>query len=134
MATHGLRAGDRVGQQLGHYKLLEQVGAGGMGEVYRAHDEHLDREVAIKVLTTGTLADETARRQFRNEALACSKLAHPNIATVYDFDSQDNADFLVTEFVAGQTLHEIIADGPQPEEEVLRMARQLVEGLAAAHE
>jgi non-specific serine/threonine protein kinase len=134
MAGQELHAANLVGRRLGHFRFMEQVGAGGMGEVYRAHDEHLDREVAIKVLSAGTLADESARRQFRNEALACSKLAHPNIATVYDFDSQDGTDFLVTEYVAGQTLHEMIAAAPLPEEQVLRLGRQLAEGLAAAHE
>ena len=134
MATPGLPAASLVGQKLGHYRFLERVGAGGMGEVYRAHDEHLDREVAIKVLSAGTLADESARRQFRNEALACSKLTHPNIATVFDFDSQDGADFLVTEYVAGETLHQLIAAGPLGEEQTLVLGRQLAEGLAAAHQ
>ena len=134
MAGEPLRATNLVGQRLGHYRFMERVGIGGMGEVYRAHDEHLDREVAIKVLSVGTLADENARRQFRNEALACSKLTHPNIATVYDFDSQDGADFLVTEYVAGQTLPEIVAAGPLAEDQVLSLGRQLAEGLAAAHQ
>ncbi len=133
MATPGLPATSLVGQKLGHYRFLERIGAGGMGEVYRAHDEHLDREVAIKVLSAGTLADENARRQFRNEALACSKLAHPNIATVFDFDTQNGADFLVTEFVAGQTLHEMIAAGPLPQEQVLDLGRQLADALSVAH-
>ncbi len=133
MAGQALRPASLVGQKLGHYRILERIGAGGMGEVYRAHDEHLDREVAIKVLTAGTVADDSARRQFRNEALACSKLTHPNIATVYDFDSQAGADFLVTEYVPGQTLDEKLASGPLPQGEVLRLGRELSEGLAAAH-
>ena len=134
MASPGLPPTSLAGQKLGHYRFLEKIGVGGMGEVYRAHDEHLDREVAIKVLSAGTLADENARRQFRNEALACSKLTHPNIATVYDFDSQNGADFLVTEYVSGETLHQMIAAGPLAEEQVLGLARQLAEGLAAAHQ
>ena len=85
-----------VGMQLGHYRILEKIGAGGMGEVYRARDEHLDREVAIKVLPEGTWANEEARRNFRQEALNLSRLNHPNIATVHDFDCYQETDFLVT--------------------------------------
>jgi len=83
-----------VGINLGHYRIAEKIGAGGMGEVYRAHDEHLARDVAIKVLPAGTLSDPSARRHFRNEALALSKLNHPGIASIYDFDTQDGVDFL----------------------------------------
>src|SRR5713101_2702297 len=93
-----------VGQTLGHYRILEQIGAGGMGVIYRAHDERLDRDVAVKVLPPGVLADETARKRFRREALTLSKLTHPNIATVHDFDTQDDRDFLVMEYVSGETL------------------------------
>ena len=134
MAAQGVRPAGLVGRRLGHYQFLEQVGTGGMGEVYRARDAHLDREVAIKVLAAGTLADEAARRGFRNEALACSKLTHPNIATVYDFDTHEGMDLLVTEFVGGQSLREMISAGPLSEELVLDLGRQLTEGLAAAHE
>ena len=75
-------------QILSHYRIVEKIGAGGMGEVYKAHDERLDRDVAVKVLPSGTLADENARKRFRKEALALSKLNHPNIATVFDFDTE----------------------------------------------
>jgi serine/threonine protein kinase len=92
-----------VGRTLGHYRIIEQIGAGGMGVVYRAHDEQLDRDVAIKVLPAGTLADEAARKRFRKEALALAKLNHPNIATVHEFGSQNGTDFLVTEYIAGLT-------------------------------
>ena len=71
-----------IGQVLGHYRLMSQLGAGGMGVVYRAHDERLDRDVAVKVLPEATLADEATRKRFRREALALSKLNHPNIATI----------------------------------------------------
>jgi serine/threonine-protein kinase len=77
-----------VGQTLGHYRVAEKIGAGGMGEVFRAHDQHLDRDVAIKVLPPGALGDESARKHFRREALALSKLNHPNIATIHDFDTR----------------------------------------------
>ena len=77
------------GQTLGHYRLVEQIDAGGMGLVFRAHNEHLDRDVALKVLTPGTLTDDNARKRFRKEALTLSQLNHPNIETVHDFDTQD---------------------------------------------
>lgn len=85
---------------LSHYRILEQIGAGGMGVVYRAHDERLDRDVALKVLPTSTKIESDARKRFRKEALLLSKLNHPNIATVHDFDTQDDADFLVEELMA----------------------------------
>ena len=119
---------------LGHYRLVEKIGAGGMGVVYRAHDEHLDREVAIKVLPPGTLTDEDARKRFRKEARSLSKLNHPNIATVHDFDSQGEVDYLVMEYVPGKTLRDRISEGPLPEAETRRLATQLAKGLMAAHE
>jgi len=82
-----------VGKTLGHYCVLEQIGAGGMGVVYRAHDERLDRDVALKVLPQGILSEESARKRFRKEAQALSKLNHPSIATVYDFDQEKGVDF-----------------------------------------
>src|SRR5215471_10166203 len=123
-----------VGQTLGHYRILEQIGAGGMGMVYRAHDEQLDRDVAIKLLPAGTLADEAARKRFRKEALALAKLNHPNIATIFEFSSQDSTDYLVTEYISGLTLDEKLAHGALPEKEVVAMGVQLAQGLSAAHE
>ena len=81
-----------IGQTLGHYRLVARLGAGGMGVVYRAHDEHLDCDVALKVLRVSLLADEAARKHFRKEALTLAKLKHPNIATVYDFDTDGGVD------------------------------------------
>ena len=123
-----------AGETLGHYRVIEKIGAGGMGEVYRARDEHLARDVAIKVLPPGTLADESARKHFRKEALILSQLNHPNVATIYDFDTQQGMDFLVMEYIPGITLSTKVAAGPLPEKEVLRLGVQLAEGLAAAHE
>ncbi|MGC1788138.1 MAG: serine/threonine-protein kinase, partial [Terriglobales bacterium] len=123
-----------VGKELGHYRIFEKIGAGGMGEVYRARDEHLARDVAIKVLPPGTLTDESTRKHFRKEALILSQLNHPNVATIYDFDTQQGADFLVMEYIPGITLSGKLAAGPLLEEEVLRLGVQLAEGLAAAHE
>ena len=121
------------GVTLGHYQILEKIGAGGMGEVFRAHDQHLDRDVAIKVLPRGTLSDESARRRFRNEALALSKINHPNTATIHDFDTQQGVDFLVMEYIPGITLSEKLVRGALPENEVLELGKQLADGLAAAH-
>ena len=123
-----------IGQILGHYRILEKIGAGGMGEVYRAQDEHLEREVAIKVLPLGTLADESSRRRFRQEALALSRLNHPNIATIYDFDTQQGLDFLVMEYIPGVTLRDKLSQGSFPEKQVVTLGTQLAEGLSAAHE
>src|SRR5579864_6005598 len=123
-----------VGQRLSHYKIEDQIGAGGMGVVYRAHDEQLDRDVAIKVLPPGSLADEAARRRFRKEALSLARLNHPNIATVHEFGSQDGIDFLVIEYISGVTLDVKLSRGPLPPDEVVRLGAQLAAGLAAAHE
>ena len=122
-----------VGERLGHYHILEKIGAGGMGEVYRARDEHLDREVAIKVLPEGTLANEEARHNFRREALTLSKLNHPSIATIHDFDCQTGTDFLVTEYVPGTSLSEQLIKGTLAEDKILHLGTQLAEGMAAAH-
>src|SRR4030095_13524844 len=93
-----------VGKTLSHFRILEKICAGGMGVVYRAHDERLERDVALKVLPPGLLSDEGARRRFHKEALALSRLNHPNIETVYDFDTQEGVDFLVMEYIPGETL------------------------------
>jgi len=133
MATSALEQSSLVGRKLGHYRVLQKIGAGGMGEVYRARDEHLDRDVAIKVLPAGTLREEESRGRFHGEAMALSKLAHPNIANIYDFDTQDGIDFLVTEYVPGLNLSDKLAEGPLPEKDVVELGMQLAEGLAAAH-
>lgn len=122
-----------TGKTLGHYEVLEKIGAGGMGEVYRAHDRHLERDVALKILPAGFLADEISRKRFRREALALSKLNHPNIATVFDFDTEGGVDFLAMELVRGTPLSERLNAGPVPEREAVRLGCQLADGLAAAH-
>ncbi len=122
-----------IPQTLGHYRIIEKIGAGGMGEVYRAHDEHLDREVALKVLPPGALENEAARKRFRQEAMALSKLNHPNIATIHDFDTQEGVDFLVMELVRGATLAERMQVGQLSIEEIVTVGTQLAQGLAAAH-
>jgi len=121
-------------QALGRYRITAKIGAGGMGEVYLAQDTRLGREVAIKVLPPGALQDEGARNRFRREAEILSKLSHPNIATVYDFEKQQAKDLLVMEYVRGVTLSDKLAAGPLPEKDVLRLGLQLTEGIEAAHE
>ena len=134
MANPAVSQDALVGHRLGHYRIAEKIGAGGMGDVYRAEDEHLDREVAIKVLPPGSLADDHARKRFRKEALALSKLNHPNIATIHDFDTQQGIDFLVMEYIPGITMSAKLASRPLPEKEVVSLGIQLAEGLSAAHE
>src|SRR3970040_378754 len=111
-----------IGKSLGRYKILEEIGHGGMGVVYRARDEHLEREVAIKVLPTGALEDPQARRRFRKEALLLSQLNHPNIETIHDFETKDNLDFLVMEYVPGVSLDQrLVTGGPLPEKEAVQL-------------
>jgi len=96
------------GEKLGPYEILGPLGAGGMGEVYKARDARLDRLVAIKVLPRGKTADEDRKRRFVQEAKAASALNHPNIVTIYDVGSENGIDFLVMELVAGKSLDQLI--------------------------
>ena len=123
-----------IGTSLSHYRVLEQIGAGGMGVVFRARDEQLERDVAIKVLPTGMLCEEATHRRFRREALVLAKLNHPNIGVVYEFGNQGGTDFLVMELVSGVSLDRKLLAGPIPQKEVLRLGVQLADGLVAAHE
>lgn len=104
-----------IGQTVGRCRILERLGEGGMGVVYRAEDPRLERDVALKVLKQGALFDEPSKRRLRLEARALSRLLHPNIATLFDFDSDREVDFLVLEFVPGQSLARMLANGPLPE-------------------
>jgi serine/threonine-protein kinase len=122
-----------AGQVLGHYRLIEKIGGGGQGEVYRAHDERFDRDVALKILPFKLLPDEAARKRFRKEAQAVGKLIHPNIATAYYFGEENGVDFLVTEYVAGVGLDDKLAGGAIREENVVKLGIQLASGLEAAH-
>ncbi|HMD38557.1 MAG TPA: protein kinase [Candidatus Acidoferrum sp.] len=123
-----------IGQTIGHYLVTEKIGAGGMGIVYRARDQRLNRDVAIKVLPPGKLKDDAPRKRFRKEALALAKLNHPNIGTIYDFDTQDNVDFLVMEYIQGETLAQRLAKGSLPEKELIPLALQVAAALEEAHE
>ena len=134
MASVGSTPDPLIGRLLSHYRIEGRIGSGGMGVVYRAYDEHLDREVALKVLLPGTIANDSARRKFRNEALALSKLNHPNIATVHDFDTDDNLDFLVMELIEGVTLSAKLLEGSLPQKDVIALGAQMADGLTAAHD
>jgi eukaryotic-like serine/threonine-protein kinase len=118
---------------LGHYRVMAPIGSGGMGAVYLARDERLERDVAIKVLTGAGPIDDEARRRFRKEALALSKLNHPNVATIHDFTTFDDQDVLVMEHIPGRDLADVVGDGPLPEAEIARIGQQLLSALEAAH-
>jgi len=122
-----------VGQRLGRYRIVEKIGRGGMGDVYRAHDEHLDREVAIKVLLPEKLASRTSLGRFHHEAIALSQLNHPNICTIYDVDEHAGRQFIAMELLEGQTLEERIAGRPLRLDELLNLAIQIADALETAH-
>ena len=118
---------------LGHYRILEKLGAGGMGEVCRARDERLGHDAAIKLLPSNVVADEFVRKRLRKEAQALSKLNHPNSEILFELGSKEDTEFLVVEYVPGITLDDRLVQGPLPEREIARLGAQLANGLAAAH-
>jgi len=122
-----------TGRTLSHYRLEAKIGAGGMGEVYRATDTRLNRPVAVKILPADLLHDEDRRRRFTQEAKAASALNHPNIVTIHDVGSEAGIDLIVMEFVAGKTLDEIIARRPMAIGLLLKYATQAADALSAAH-
>src|SRR5215472_1663771 len=123
-----------VGAKLGPYEILAPIGAGGMGEVYRAKDPRLGRDVAIKVLPVSVSADADRLRRFEQEARAAGILNHPNITAVYDIGSHDDAPYVVTELLEGETLRSRLAGGPIPVRKAIDYGLQIAHGLAAAHE
>jgi len=123
-----------VGTRLGPYEVLAQIGAGGMGEVYQAHDTKLGRDVAIKVLPPDFLNDPQRLARFQREARMLAALNHPNIATIYGLEQSGGATCLVMELVPGETLASRVKSGPLPVEEALQLAVQVAEALEAAHE
>src|SRR5437899_402929 len=122
-----------VGDKLGPYEILGPIGAGGMGEVYRALDTRLHRTVAIKILPHDKLADADRKRRFLQEARAASALMHPNIVVLHDISSDNRMDFLVMEYVHGNNLKERIKAGRLPADQVVRFGIQIASALAAAH-
>ncbi len=123
-----------AGTRLGPYEIVAPLGAGGMGEVYRARDTRLGRDVAVKVLLPEVSADDSRRLRFEQEARSASALNHPNIVTVYDVGSVDSTIYLAMELVEGRTLRELLVDGALPSRKMLDVAVQVAEGLAKAHD
>jgi serine/threonine protein kinase len=121
------------GTRLGPYEVIGPLGAGGMGEVYRARDTRLGREVAIKVLPEQLSADAGRLRRFEKESRAASSLNHPNIVTIYEVGQSDSTSFIVMELVDGKTLREVLVGGALPVRKLLDIAIQIAEGLAKAH-
>jgi Tol biopolymer transport system component len=122
-----------AGTRLGPYEILAPIGAGGMGEVYRARDERLKREVAVKVLPAELAADPERRTRFEREARAASALSHPNILTIFDIGTDNDTVYIAMELVEGGTLKDLTASGPVPTRKLLELATQIAEGLSAAH-
>jgi len=120
--------------RLGAYEILAPLGAGGMGEVYRARDSKLGREVAIKILPTAVSADRNRLTRFEQEARSASALNHPNIVTIYEIGSVDSVSYIAMELVQGKTLRELLTEGPLPAKRLLALSAQIADGLARAHE
>jgi len=121
------------GTKLGPYEILSPLGAGGMGEVYRALDIQLERSVAIKVLPANLSSDPGLRQRLEREAKAVSTLNHPHICTLHDIGSQDGVDFLVMELLEGETLADRLRRGPLPLEQIAKVGSEIADGLDAAH-
>src|SRR6266545_4939510 len=116
-----------IGRTLGRFRIIERIGAGGMGEVYRAYDEHLERQVAIKVLPAATVTDSLARARLIREARTASQLNHPNICTVHDAGEVDGHLYIAMELVEGRSLRSRLAAGPFKPEQIVPYALQLAD-------
>ena len=123
-----------AGTILGQYELRSPLGAGGMGEVYRAHDKRLDRDVAIKVLPEYLTSDPDRLRRFEQEARATAALNHPNILAIFEMDTHGSVSYLVEELLEGETLRDRLRRGPIPLRKAIEYAVQIAHGLAAAHD
>src|SRR5512133_3789390 len=122
-----------IGTRLGPYEILGSAGAGGMGEVYRARDTRLERTVAIKILPDLLASSPSAQQRFDREARAISSLSHPNICQLYDIGHQDGMDYLVLEYLQGETLHARLERGRLPVEQVLKLGVETADALEKAH-
>ncbi len=122
------------GTRLGPYELVTSIGAGGMGEVYRAHDARLSRDVAVKIISASFAQDAGRVRRFEQEARAAAALNHPNILAVYDIGTHEGNPYIVSELLEGSTLRDRLREGPLPMRKVVDYALQIARGLAAAHD
>src|SRR6201982_1838104 len=121
------------GTKLGPYEIQSSIGAGGMGEVYRALDTRLDRTVAVKILPSHLSENPEAKERFDREARSISSLSHPNICHLYDVGEQDGVSYLVMEYLEGETLADRLAKGPLPLNQLLKYGVEICEGLEKAH-
>src|SRR5579863_270508 len=122
-----------VGKKLLHYQLIEKIGAGGMGEIYKGQDTRLNRLVAVKILSPGLSTDPERKRRFFQEAQAASALNHPNIITLYDIVSEGDMQCIVMEYISGKTLRDLTPAGGLAPAQALQYAAQIAEALSAAH-
>ena len=122
-----------IGQTISHYRILEKLGEGGMGIVYKAHDTKLDRVVALKFLPHYLTSDPTEKERFYHEARAASALMHANVAVIFEINEHDGHVFIAMEYVEGQTLKQIVEEEPLAIKKVLDIAIQVCDGLVAAH-
>ena len=123
-----------IGSKIGRYKVVERLGAGGMGEVFKAEDTTLGRSVALKFLATRLLGDEEAKTRFLREAKAAAAVRHPNICTVFEVGEEAGKTFLAMDYLEGESLEELIEKGPLPIKDASDIGRQVAEGVKAAHE
>src|SRR5258708_725627 len=123
-----------IGQLLGHYRVLEKIGSGGMGEVFRARDERLGRDVALKLIRPASGSNPDHLRRFEQEARAAASLSHPNILAIYDVGFTGSTPYIVSELLQGKTLRQRLSDGPIPLREAGDIALQIAHGLTAAHD
>ena len=122
-----------VGETILHYKIIEEIGAGGMGVVYKARDTKLDRVVALKFLPDDVIREKEAKDRFIREAKSASKLDHPNICTIYAVEEVDGQLFIAMAYYEGETLQDVIDKGPMKIDETLTITNQIAEGLNEAH-
>ncbi len=134
MAAMGIRTmQDLIGRTLGHYRIIDKIGEGGMGEVYRAHDERLDREVAVKVIHESVAQDADRLARFEREAKAVAKLDHPNILAIHDFGTESGVTYAVTELLNGENLRQSVPESGMAWQKVVEIGAAIADGLAAAH-